>query len=84
LKANIGRILSKDCPFVSGRHKYANGTKKAATQPKKSNVPPAPKTSGFSIHGVSMAETLFAGPQFTKVHSPTALPRTRSGIISGI
>ena len=37
--------------------------------------------SGCVYQGVSVAERLFAGPQLTKVHRPTAFPRTRSGII---
>lgn len=43
-----------------------------------------PKTDSWSIHGVSVADRLFAGPQFTNVQSPTAFPRTRSGMISGM
>ena len=37
--------------------------------------------SGCVYQGVSVAERLFAGPQLTKVHRPTAFPRTRSGMI---
>ena len=42
LNANIGRMPSSDCPFVSGRQSTAKGMNATQTKPKKSSVPPAP------------------------------------------
>ena len=83
LKANIDKTFSSGCPLVSGKKSSAAGTNTVAMQPKSRSVPPTPSTERWSIHGVRKADARLAGPQLMKVASPTAFPRTRSGMISG-